>query len=54
MTEHDYRAILDGLQEDVDRGGRFGDEDEQTGLLGVFQVKHFKKAFLFSGWIPPG
>ncbi|KAL1879713.1 hypothetical protein Daus18300_001550 [Diaporthe australafricana] len=38
VTEHDYRAIIDGLEEDVNRGGRFDDEDEQAGLLGVFQA----------------
>ncbi|KAI3402171.1 hypothetical protein diail_100 [Diaporthe ilicicola] len=38
VTEHDYRAIIDGLEEDVDLGGRFDQEDEQAGLLGVFQI----------------
>ncbi|KAJ0115298.1 f-box domain-containing protein [Diaporthe amygdali] len=36
ITEHDYRAIIDGLEENVDLGRV--DDDEEAGLLGVFQI----------------
>ncbi|KAL2277035.1 hypothetical protein FJTKL_00328 [Diaporthe vaccinii] len=36
ITENDYRAIIDGLEEDVDLGP--ADDDDEAGLLGVFQI----------------
>jgi hypothetical protein len=36
ITETDYRAIIDGLEDDVDLEA--ADNDEEAGLLSVFQV----------------
>jgi hypothetical protein len=35
ITENDYRAIIDGLEDDVDLGPA---DDDEAGVLSVFQV----------------
>lgn len=52
ITEHDYRAIIDGLEEDVDLGPA-ADDDDEAGLLGVFQVST-PETRVFALDFPPG
>lgn len=49
ITENDYRAIIDGLEEDVDLGP--ADYDDEAGLLGVFQVSISRDRI--PTWAPP-
>ncbi|KAG6366353.1 hypothetical protein INS49_000530 [Diaporthe citri] len=45
ITENDYRAIIDGLEEDVDLGP--ADDDDDAGLLGVFQINYDDEEYEF-------